>query len=128
MVRQQSMDDMTPSVPFLNLDLIACLMGQSNKAPIIVDGQKVAALINLGVQVSSVSSGFCKWMALRVHPLDRMLELEGTGGLAIPYLGCVEVSLEIPGIRGYNEDILMLVILTTTYAVKVPVVVGSKII
>ena len=57
-----------------------------------------------------------------------MLELEGTGGTAIPYLGFVEVNLQIPGIRNYNEDVLLLVIPTTTYSKMVPVMVGSKII
>ena len=88
----------TPAVPFLNLDRIACLVGQSNEALITVDGQKVTTLIDSGEQVSSVSSGFCKWMTLKVHPLDRLLELEGTGGSAIPYLGFVEVNLQIHSI------------------------------
>ena len=119
---------MTPAVPFLNPDPIACLVGQSNEAPIIVDGQKVTTLIDSGAQVSSVSSGFCKWMALKVHPLDRLLELEGTNGSAIPCLGYVEVNLQILGIRGYNEDILLLVILTMTNSEMLLVMVGSKII
>ena len=94
--------EVTPAVPFLNPDPIAYIVGQSNEAPIIVDGQKVTTLIDLQAQVSSVSSGFCEWMTLKVHPLDRLLELEGTRGSAIPYLGYAEVSLQIPGIRGYN--------------------------
>ena len=96
-------------------------MGQSNEAPIIVDGQKVIVLIDSGAQVSSLSSLFCKQMALKVYPLDRLLELVCTGESAIPYLGYVEVNLQIPGIRGYNKDILLLVILTMTYVKKVPV-------
>ena len=119
---------MTPAVPFLNLDHIAHIVGWSSEAPVIADGQGVTALINSGAQVSSVSSGFCKQMVLKVHHLDQLLELEGTGGSAIPYLGYVEVNLQTPGIRGYNEDILLLVILTMTYSKKVPVMVGSKII
>ena len=67
-------------------------------------------------------------MAQKVHPLDRLLKLEGIIGATIPYLGYVEVNLQIPGIMGYNENTVLLVILTTTYAEKVPVVVGSKII
>ena len=47
---------------------------------------------------------------------------------AIPCLGCVEVNLQIPGINGNNEDVLLLVILTTTYSEKVLVLVRSKII
>ena len=97
---------MTPSVPFLKLDPITCLVGWANEAPIIVDRQKMTALINLGAQVSSVSSRFCEWMTLKVHPLGRLLQLEGTRGSAILYLGYVEDNLQIPGIRGYNEDVL----------------------
>ena len=88
----------------------------------------MTALIDLGTQVSSVHSGFCKWMTLKVHLLDRLPELEGTRGSAIPYLGYIAVNLQIPGIRGYNEDILLLVIPTTTYSDKVSVMVGPKVI
>ena len=77
---------------------------------------------------NSVGSGLCKHMALEVHPLGRMLELKGMGRVAIPYLGYIEVNLQIPSIRGYSKDVLMLVIPTMTYTEKVPVVVGSKII
>ena len=58
----------------------------------------------------------------------RLLELEGAGSSAILYLGYVEANLQIPGIKGYNGDVLLLVISTMTYSEKVPVMVGSKII
>ena len=67
-------------------------------------------------------------MTLKVHPLDRLLELEGTRGSTIPYLGYVEVNLQILGMKGYNEDILLLVILTMAYSEKVWIMVGSRII
>ena len=103
-------------------------MGCSNKAPVIVDRQETTALIDLGPQVSSVSPQFCEELALQIQPLGQLLELEGTGGAAIPYLGFMEVNLHIPGITNYNEDVLLLVIPSTTYSEIVPVMVGSKII
>ena len=75
-----------------------------------------------------MSCGSCEWMALKVHPLDELLELEGTRDSAIPYLGYVEVNLQIPGIRGCNKNVLLLVILTMTYSKKVPVMMGSMVI
>ena len=60
--------------------------------------------------------------------MGQLLELEGTGGAAIPYLRFVKVNLQILGIRNYNEDMLLLVIPTMTYSETVPVMVGSKII
>ena len=56
-----------------------------------------------------------KRVRLKIQPLGQLLELEGTGGAAIPYLGFVEVNLQIPGIRGYNEDVLLLAIPTMAY-------------
>ena len=75
-----------------------------------------------------MSSQFCKELALEIQSLGQLLELEGTGGSAIPYLGFVEVNLQIPGIQHYNEDVLLVVIATMTYSKMVLVIVGSKII
>ena len=94
----------------------------------IMDGQRVTALIDSGSQVLSISSQFCEGLTLQIQPLGRSLELEGTGGSAIPYLWYVKVNLQILGIKNYDEDVLLLVIPTMTYSEKVPVVVGSKII
>ena len=104
------------------------LVGCSNEAPVVVDGQETTPLIDSGAQVLSVSAQFCKDLALQIQPLGQLLEVEGTGGAAIPYLGFVEVNLQITGNRNYNEDVLLLVIPTMSYSEMVPVVVGSKII
>ena len=93
-----------------------------------MDGQETTALIDSGAEVSSISTKFCEDLTLQIQPLGQLLELEGTGGAAIPYLGFVEVILQILGIRNYNEDVLLLVIPTMTYSENVPVVVDSKII
>ena len=94
----------------------------------IMDGQRTTALIDLGAQVSSISSQFCKELTLQIQPLGRLLELDRTGGSTIPYLGIMEVNHQILGIKNYNEDVMLLVIPTTTYSEKVLVMVGSKII
>ena len=88
----------------------------------------MTALVDLGAQVSTISAKFCEELDLKIQPLGRLLELEGIGGAAIPYLGFVEVNLQIPGVRRYNEDVLLLAIPATTYSERVPVMVGSKII
>ena len=114
--RQRNKWEVIQAIPFLNLDPNAHLVGHSNEACIIIDRQRVITLIKSGAQVSSVSSVFCKQIALKVLPLDMLLKLQGTGRATILYLAYVEVNLEIPGIRGYNKDMVLLVILTKTYA------------
>ena len=75
-----------------------------------------------------ISAQFCKDLTLQIQPLGWLLELEGTGGAAIPYLRFVEANLQILEIRNFNEDVLLLVIPTMTYSKTVQVMVGSKII
>ena len=115
-------------IPFLNPDPVVHLVGCANEAPVVIDGCEVAALIDSGTQVLNIGMQLCEDLDLEIQPLGQLLELEGTGGAAIPYLGFVEVNLQILGIRHYNEDVLLLAIPTTVYAAGVPVVVGSKII
>ena len=55
-------------VPFLNPDPTAHLVGCSNEAQVIVDGQEMTALIDLGAQVSSISSQFCRDLDCRSSP------------------------------------------------------------
>ena len=93
-----------------------------------MDGHKVAALVDLGAQVLNISAQLCKDLGLKIQPLDWLLELEGTGDAAIPYLRFVDFNLQILGIRSYNKDVLLLAIPTTAYTEGVPVMVGSKII
>ena len=82
---------------------------------VVIDGHEVAALIDLGAQVSNISMQLCEDLDLEIQPLGQLLELEGTRGAAIPYLGFVEVNLQIPRIRSY-EDVLLLAIPATAYA------------
>ena len=116
----------TAPIPFLNPDPVAQLVGCANEVPVVVDGCEVAALVDSGAQVSNISAQLCGDLGLKIQPLGQLLELDGTGGAAIPYLGFAEVNLQIPGIRGYNKDVLLLAIPTTAYAEGVLVMVGSK--
>ena len=125
--KKKGQQEVTPA-PFLNPDPIVHLVGHSNKAPVVVDGHEATALIDLGAQVLSISTQFCKDLSLQIQPLGQLLELEGTGGAAIPYLRFVEVNFQILEIRNYNLDVLLLVIPTMTYSKMVLVMVGTKII
>ena len=123
--RKRGWKEIAP-IPFLNPNLVARLVGHANEAPVVVDGREVAALVDSGAQVSTMSAQLCEELGLKIQPLGRLLELEGTGGAAIPYLRFVEVNLKILGIQRYNEDVLLLAIPTMAYAERVLVVVGSN--
>ena len=60
------------------------LVGRVNEALVVLDGCEVAALVDLGAQVSNISAQLCEELGLEIQPLGWLLELEGTGGAAIP--------------------------------------------
>ena len=126
-VKQRGWKGIAP-ILFLNPDPVVQLVGCANEAPVVMDGHEAAALVDSGAQVLNISAQLCEELGLEIQPLGQLLELEGTGGAAIPYLGFIEVNLQILGIRRYNEDVLLLAIPTMAYAERVPVMVGSKII
>ena len=108
-----------------NLDPIACLVGKVNKACILIDEVECLALIDSGAQISTFTIEFVKQLGLKIHQLDRILKFETTGGGDIPYMGYVEVNLQIPKIKAFNEDLLMLVTKYSAYAQWVPIQLGT---
>ena len=82
-VKPKEQKGVTP-IPFLNPDPVVQLVGHANEALVVVDGHEMAALVDLGAQVSTISAQLCEELGLEVQPLGQLLELEGTGGAAIP--------------------------------------------
>ena len=55
------------------------------------------------------------------------LRIEGTGGNTVPYSGCIACTVKVPFLPERETDILALVVPTTQYNLKVPVVAGTNI-
>ena len=58
---------------------------------VFIDDRKVAALIDSGPQLSSIAISLAKMLELEIKSLRTILDLEGTGGLTVPYLRYVEM-------------------------------------
>ena len=65
--KRKGQQQVTPT-PFLNPEPIACIIGCSNEAPVIIDGQEVTPLIDLGAQVSSINAQFLKNLPYKFSP------------------------------------------------------------
>ena len=81
--RKRGQKEIAP-IPFLNPDPVVQLVGCANEAPVVVDGCEVAALVDLGAQVSTISAQLCEELGLEIQPLGQLLELEGTGSASHP--------------------------------------------
>ena len=108
-----------------NPDPIARLIGKRNESPVIVDGVKYPGLLDSGTQMSTITISQAKKMGLKIQSLESLLDIEGGGGIAIPYIGYVEVNLQIPEIKNYNKDALMMVMNDSRYGKKVPFTIGT---
>ena len=79
--------------------------------------------------ISLMSKGNCDGYRYEIQPLDWLVPIEGSRGADVPYLGYVEVRMQILGISSFGQDVLMLISHTTThYHRRVPIQVGSQII
>ena len=94
----------------------------------MVEGVEMIALVDTRSQISALTEGFCTEFGLRFLPLRGLLCLKGTGGVLIPYKGCVEANLTIQGLPRYNEGVLFLVALDHKYWKRVPIQIGTQVI
>ena len=58
------------------------LIGRANEEQIVINGHPVTALLDTGSQVTHVSEAFCRADKLLIHPLNQLVEIEGTRGTA----------------------------------------------
>ena len=57
--------------------------------------------------------------------LQSILQIEGSGGLEVPYLGYVEVQLKIPEVRAFNHDVLLLIVPDSAHMQYTPITLGT---
>ena len=66
-----------------------------------------------------------KKLNLEPKQLQSILEIEGSGGLEVPYLGYVEVHLQIPEVKAFDQDVLLLVIPDSAHTQYTPITLGT---
>ena len=108
-----------------NLDPLFRLVGEANETMVVVEDQEARALIDSGSQLSAISLAWVKKLKLEPWQLQSILQIEGSGGLDVPYLGSVETCLRIPGIKAFDNDVLLLIIPDSTHTHHTPIILGT---
>ena len=75
--------------------------------------------------MSAMVKSFAKALGLEIKPLHTILDIEVTGGGTCPYYGYVEYRLQLPQIKKFDVDVLMLIIDDSNYGMRVPVQIGT---
>ena len=120
-----SLREMLKIPEYHNPDPLVRLIGEANEAPAIVEGIPITSLVDSGVCMSAMVKSFAEELRLEIKPLKTILDIEGTGGGAVPYHGYVECPLQLPQIKKFDVDVLMLVINDSAYGMRVPIQIGT---
>ena len=108
-----------------NPNLLFRLVGEANESIVIVEGQEARALLGSGFQLSAISLEWVKKLKLNPKQLHSILQIEGSGGLEVPYLGYVEAHLEIPETEAFDLDVLLLIVPDSAYTQYTPITLGT---
>ena len=108
-----------------NPDPLVRLIGKTNEASAVVDGVPITCLVDSGSCMSAMVKSFAKALGLEIKPLNTILDIEVTGGGTCPYYGYVECRLQLPQIKKFDVDVLMLIIDDSEYGMRVPVQIGT---
>ena len=54
-----------------------------------------------------------------------MLQIEGSGGLDIPYRGYVETHHRVPEVKAFDTDVLLLIVPDSAHMTHTPITLGT---
>ena len=91
----------------------------------MVEGQEARSLIDSGSQLSCISLAWVKKLNLNPHQLWLVLQIEGSGGLDVPYLGYVETSLGVLEVKVFDTDVLLLIVPDSAHTMHTPITLGT---
>ena len=100
-------------------------MGEVNETTVLVEDQKARVLIDSGSQLSSISLAWVKKLKLNPQQLQSVLQIEGSGGLDVPYLGYVDTCLGVPEVKAFDIDVLLLIVPDSVHTMCTPITLGT---
>ena len=117
--------------PDRNPDPFTRWVGKHTLADVLVEGEPVTALLDLGAQSNLITPALVRKLGLKVGPLHHLVEgkfhLTGVGNIFVnQILGYTVLSLEVPGVKGYKEDHVALIVPDDSkFAQQVPLILGT---
>ena len=105
------------------------LVGNSNETTGEFNGTETLTLIDSGSQISTISEEFNNSTNPKpvLYSIKEMgLKIEGAGSHIRSYMGAVACTLAVPFLQNQVIETAALVLPTTEYRLKVPVIVGTN--
>ena len=105
------------STPYLNLDPYCWFIGPKNLGKALIDGELMTCLLDNGAQINFVTPTYARKQGMDIMSLDCLAQeiggqippIAGIGGIMVEPEGFVMMNVQIPCVRGYNEDQIAIV-------------------
>ena len=85
-----------------NPDPLYRLVSEINESTVLVEGQKARAPVDSGSQLSSISLAWVKKLKFDPQQLHSVLQIKGSWGSKVPYLGYVEAHHRVPEVKAFD--------------------------
>ena len=103
--------------PCLNPDAFHRFIGPKNLGKALVDGELVTCLLDNGAQLNFITPTYAQERGMDIMFLDYLAEeiggaiphISGIGGISVEPVGFVMMNVKVPGIAGYDEDQIAIV-------------------
>ena len=108
------------------------LIGSAAEVTVFIEGVKVAALLDTGSTVSTVSMGFYQQnlAQLPLYPIADIIRIECADGEQLPYHGYIEAAIDSAGVPSTSDEspcFPILVVPDRNYNKGVPLLIGTNV-
>ena len=122
----------TQRVTHLNPDPFKRFIGPKNWGEAIIDGELVTCLLDNGAQLNFMTPAYAEKRNLDVYSLERLAQeiggplppIRGIGGILVEPTGFAMVNIQVPCVKGYNEEQIVIV-LDDPSMEECPVILGT---
>ena len=103
--------------PYLNLDAFCRFIGPKNLGKALIDDELVSCLFDNGAQLNFIMPAYAQQQGMDIISLDYLAEeirgaillIRGLGGISVEPVGFIMMNVKVPGIEGYDEDQIAIV-------------------
>ena len=105
------------SAPYLNPDPCCHFIGPKNLGEVLIDGELTTCLLDNGAQINFVTPAYARQRGMDIMSLDHLAQeiggqippIAGIGGIMVEPEGFVMMNVQVPCVKGYNEDQIAMV-------------------
>ena len=104
-------------IPYLNPDTYRRFIGPNNWGKALIDDELTTCLLDNSLQLNFLTPAYAKRRGMDVMSLDVLTQEIGgklppilrIGGIMVKPDGFVMMNVKVPGVKGYNEDQITIV-------------------